>query len=125
MRGYVALLVDSLGPRAVDTVCYGPKNGVNLFRGVKDAQQALRHRTATVDGEAQHPAAAADGDAARSVGHDHGRRVAPRVTPSTPRLRCPSAGPAREECRALRMRADGRQPRTGRPTGTVARRAAR
>lgn len=42
-RGYVALLVDSLGPRAVDTVCYGPKGGVNFARGVRDALQAAEH----------------------------------------------------------------------------------
>ncbi|MCX7155126.1 MAG: dienelactone hydrolase family protein [Rhodocyclales bacterium] len=42
-RGYVALLVDSLGPRGVDTVCYGPKGGVFFSRGVKDALQAAEH----------------------------------------------------------------------------------
>lgn len=42
-RGYVALLIDSLGPRGVDTVCYGPKAGVNFPRGVKDALQAAEH----------------------------------------------------------------------------------
>lgn len=42
-RGYVALLVDSLGPRGVDTVCYGPKGGVLFSRGVKDALQAAEH----------------------------------------------------------------------------------
>ncbi|MDE2607330.1 MAG: dienelactone hydrolase family protein [Burkholderiales bacterium] len=36
-RGYVALVVDSLGPRNVDTVCMGPRNGVNFARGVRDA----------------------------------------------------------------------------------------
>lgn len=42
-RGYVALLVDSLGPRGVDSVCYGPKGGVNFPRGVKDSLQAAEH----------------------------------------------------------------------------------
>jgi dienelactone hydrolase len=42
-RGYVALLIDSLGPRGIDTVCYGPKGGVNFPRGVKDALQAAEH----------------------------------------------------------------------------------
>ena len=42
-RGYAALLIDSLGPRGVDTVCYGPKGGVNIPRGVKDALQAADH----------------------------------------------------------------------------------
>lgn len=42
-RGYVALLVDSLGPRGVDTVCYGPKGGILFARGVKDAMQAAEH----------------------------------------------------------------------------------
>lgn len=42
-RGYVALLVDSLGPRSVDSVCYGPKGGVIFSRGVKDALQAAEH----------------------------------------------------------------------------------
>jgi dienelactone hydrolase len=39
-HGYVALLIDSLGPRGVDTLCFGPKGGVNFPRGVKDALQA-------------------------------------------------------------------------------------
>jgi dienelactone hydrolase len=42
-RGYVALLVDSLGPRNVDMVCMGPRGGVNLPRGVKDVLQAAEH----------------------------------------------------------------------------------
>src|SRR5436309_7364212 len=37
---YVVLLVNSLGPRGVDTVCYGPKAGINFFRGTRDALQA-------------------------------------------------------------------------------------
>lgn len=39
-RGYVALLLDSFGQRGVDTVCMGPRGGVNFMRGVKDALQA-------------------------------------------------------------------------------------
>jgi dienelactone hydrolase len=35
--------MDSLGPRGVDTVCYGPQQGVNFPRGVKDALQAADH----------------------------------------------------------------------------------
>ena len=42
-RGYVVLLVDSLGPRSVKSVCFGPKNGVNFFRGARDALQAAEH----------------------------------------------------------------------------------
>lgn len=42
-RGYAVLLIDNLGPRGVDTVCYGPKGGVNFARGVKDALQAAEH----------------------------------------------------------------------------------
>lgn len=42
-QGYVAMLVDSLGPRSVDSVCMGPKGGVNFFVGVKDAYQAAEH----------------------------------------------------------------------------------
>lgn len=42
-RGYVALLMDSLGPRGVDTVCYGFKGGVNWGRGLKDVQQAAQY----------------------------------------------------------------------------------
>ncbi|MFY8043848.1 MAG: dienelactone hydrolase family protein [Rhodoferax sp.] len=42
-RGYVALLIDSLGPRGVDTVCYGFKGGVNWGRGLKDVQQAAQY----------------------------------------------------------------------------------
>lgn len=36
-HGYVAMVVDSLGPRDVETVCLGPRNGVNFARGVRDA----------------------------------------------------------------------------------------
>lgn len=42
-QGYVAMLVDSLGPRGVDSVCMGPKGGVHFFVGVKDAYQAAAH----------------------------------------------------------------------------------
>jgi dienelactone hydrolase len=42
-RGYVAFLVDSLGPRAVDTVCMSPKGDVYFVRGVRDAIQAAQH----------------------------------------------------------------------------------
>jgi dienelactone hydrolase len=42
-QGFVVLLIDSLGPRDVDLVCLGPKSGVNLPRGVRDAMQAADH----------------------------------------------------------------------------------
>lgn len=42
-RGYVVLLIDSLGPRGVDSVCMGPRSGVNFPRGVRDAMQAAEH----------------------------------------------------------------------------------
>ncbi len=42
-RGYVAMLVDSLGPRGVDTVCLGAKGGVTFARGARDALQAAEH----------------------------------------------------------------------------------
>jgi dienelactone hydrolase len=42
-RHYAVLLVDSLGPRGVLSVCYGPEAGVNLFRGARDALQAAEH----------------------------------------------------------------------------------
>lgn len=42
-RGYVALLVDALGPRGVASVCMGPRNGVHFARGVSDALQAVAH----------------------------------------------------------------------------------
>ena len=41
--GYAALLLDSLNERGVDTVCMGPKNGVNFARGVRDALQGAAH----------------------------------------------------------------------------------
>lgn len=42
-QNYVVLMIDSLTPRGVESVCYGPKNGVNFFRGVRDALQAAVH----------------------------------------------------------------------------------
>lgn len=39
-HGYVVLLIDSLGPRGVQSVCMGPRGGVNFPRGVRDAFQA-------------------------------------------------------------------------------------
>jgi dienelactone hydrolase len=42
-RQYAVLLVDSLGPRGVLSVCSGPEAGVNLFRGARDALQAAVH----------------------------------------------------------------------------------
>lgn len=42
-HGYVALIIDSLGPRGVDTVCMGPKGDVNFMRGARDALQAAAY----------------------------------------------------------------------------------
>jgi dienelactone hydrolase len=42
-RDYVVLVLDSFSSRGVTSVCYGPKSGVNLFRGVRDALQAAQH----------------------------------------------------------------------------------
>ncbi|MES2977489.1 MAG: dienelactone hydrolase family protein [Pseudomonadota bacterium] len=42
-RGYVAMIVDSLGQRGVDTVCMGAKGGVTFPRGVRDTLQAAQH----------------------------------------------------------------------------------
>jgi dienelactone hydrolase len=42
-HGYVALLIDSLGPRGVDSVCMGPQGGVTPMRGVRDALQAAAY----------------------------------------------------------------------------------
>ncbi len=42
-HGYVVMLIDSLGPRSVKSVCFGPQNGVNFFRGERDALQAAEH----------------------------------------------------------------------------------
>lgn len=51
-RGYVALLIDSLGPRGVDSVCYGPQRNVTFPVGVKDALRAADYlsRLDFVDG---------------------------------------------------------------------------
>lgn len=52
-HGYVVLLLDSLGPRSVNSVCFGPRNGVNFFRGARDALQAAEHlrKQSYVDGK--------------------------------------------------------------------------
>jgi dienelactone hydrolase len=42
-RGYVVLQLDALGPRGVDTVCFGPKGDIHFFRGAKDVFQAAEH----------------------------------------------------------------------------------
>lgn len=42
-HGYVALLIDSLGPRGVESVCMGPQGGVTPMRGVRDALQAAAY----------------------------------------------------------------------------------
>jgi dienelactone hydrolase len=42
-HGYVALVVDSLGPRSVESVCMGPRNGVTFSRGTRDALLAGAH----------------------------------------------------------------------------------
>lgn len=42
-RGYVVLQLDALDQRGADSVCLGPKEGVNFFRGAKDAFQAAEH----------------------------------------------------------------------------------
>jgi tripartite-type tricarboxylate transporter receptor subunit TctC/predicted esterase len=46
-QGYAVLVLDSLGPRRVDTMCdmlpYQDKSGVNLYRGLKDTADALEH----------------------------------------------------------------------------------
>ena len=41
-RGYVVFVIDSLGPRGLKTVCH-PPSPVSIWRGVKDAFQALDH----------------------------------------------------------------------------------
>lgn len=41
--GFVVLLIDSLTARNTKTVCYGPRDGVNIFRGARDAFQAADH----------------------------------------------------------------------------------
>jgi dienelactone hydrolase len=42
-RGYVALIIDSMGPRGVDSLCFSPKGGVNFMRGARDALMAAAH----------------------------------------------------------------------------------
>lgn len=42
-QGYAVLQVDSLASRGVDSVCMGPKGGVNFMRGVRDLFQAAHH----------------------------------------------------------------------------------
>lgn len=42
-RGFVALVLDSLGPRGVEMVCAGPAGGVSFARGTLDALQAAQH----------------------------------------------------------------------------------
>ena len=42
-KGYVVLVVDSLGPRNVASVCERAEGFVNFPRGVKDAYQAAQH----------------------------------------------------------------------------------
>ena len=52
-RGYVALVIDALGPRDVVSVCFGPQKDVTFARGVRDALQgaAYLRRLPYVDGE--------------------------------------------------------------------------
>ncbi len=42
-RGYVAMIIDSLGPRNVASVCMGAQGGVHFPRGARDALQAAEH----------------------------------------------------------------------------------
>lgn len=42
-RGYVVLLVDSLGPRGATSVCLGPQQNIFFSRGAKDLLQAAAH----------------------------------------------------------------------------------
>jgi dienelactone hydrolase len=42
-RGYVAFVIDSMGPRGADSLCFGPKAGVNFMRGARDALLAAAH----------------------------------------------------------------------------------
>jgi len=42
-HGYVALVIDSLGPRGVESVCMGPQGGITPMRGVRDALQAAAY----------------------------------------------------------------------------------
>ena len=42
-NGYVTLLLDTMGPRQVSTLCSGVRGGVNFVRGAADAHQAADH----------------------------------------------------------------------------------
>ncbi len=42
-RGYVAFVLDAIGSRGIDTICYGPKGGVTYERIVRDAALAAQH----------------------------------------------------------------------------------
>lgn len=42
-HGYVALLIDALGPRNAGSVCMGAQGGVTFVRGARDAFQAAAH----------------------------------------------------------------------------------
>ncbi|MBC7377977.1 MAG: dienelactone hydrolase family protein [Burkholderiaceae bacterium] len=42
-HGYVALVIDSLGPRGVSSVCMGVQGGVHFPRGARDELQAVEH----------------------------------------------------------------------------------
>ncbi len=42
-RGYVAFILDWIGSRGVDSICYGPKGGITYERGVRDALLAAQH----------------------------------------------------------------------------------
>ena len=51
-HGYVALVIDALGPRNAASVCLGPQKDVTFARGVRDALQGAAHlrRLPYVDG---------------------------------------------------------------------------
>jgi dienelactone hydrolase len=42
-RGYAVLILDSLKPRGVESVCAGSKGGVNFAQGIADIERAARH----------------------------------------------------------------------------------
>lgn len=42
-HGYVAFVLDSMGPRGTDSLCFGAKAGVNFMRGARDALLAAAH----------------------------------------------------------------------------------
>ena len=42
-HGYVALVIDALGPRNAASVCLGPQKDVTFARGVRDALQGAAH----------------------------------------------------------------------------------